>query len=179
VSIPIADFLLPGNAQKLKFIYRKVAGQYFHFDDIELWPTGGGGGPYTFEVAAPDANTKLHLTMAVVLISAPDTGWASDAFGNVTGGLSYGLVLRHFRKSTSEVMWSFNTKNNMQLFGQYHPQESFAFADNELLVGFMIKPGSASVLITDDDVLQFLVQDDLTDISEMRAFCHYGVEEVG
>jgi hypothetical protein len=174
ISIPIADFGLTGNAQKLRIRYGNTAGQHYYFDDLELI-TASGGGPYRFRIAAP-VNTAYHLTMAVVMITAPDSGWNSDAFANVAGGLGKGVIMRHKRISTGEVLWKFITKNNQQLFGQYHPQESFNFADNKLLVGFMVKPGSAAIQITDDDVLELVVRDDLSAISEMRAYAHFGVE---
>lgn len=177
VSIPIADFGLTGNVQKLQLRYRVAGGQHFWFDDFDLIAAAGGG-PYRFRFAAPDANTVYHLSMAVLLISAPETGWNRDAFGNISSGLSRGLIFRHRRISDSEVLWQFVTKTNLQLFGQYHPQEAFAFADGDLLVGFMVKPGRANVRVTDDEVLDFVVRDDLTTISEMRAYCHFGVEDV-
>jgi hypothetical protein len=178
VSIPIDDFNLDGyDVQKLQFRYRKVAGQRYWFDDISII-SAAAGGPYKFRIVAPDANTRYHLSMAVVLISAPEDGWNSSSFANISDGLLRGMIMRHKRLSTGDTLWKFTTKNNIQLFGQFHPQESFAFADNKLLVGFMVKPGKASVIITDDDVLEFVVRDDLRDITEMRAFCHYGVEDV-
>ena len=98
---------------------------------------------------------------------------------DVAAGLLRGVICRHRKKSTSEVLWKFVSKNNLQLFGQFHPQDAFTFADSEMLVGFMVKPGKASVIITDDDVLEFVVRDDLSSIGEMRAYCHYGVEGIG
>lgn len=175
ISVPIVDFNLTGNAQKLQIRYGNAAGQHYFFDDIEL-VSSAGGGPYTFRLEAPDALTRYHLTMGVLLISAPAAGWTRSAFADIVGGLNRGLVMRHRKKSTSEVLWKFVTKNNVQLFGQYHPQESFAFADNELLVGFMVKPGRAEVVVTDDDVLEFVVRDKLDTIPEMRAYAHFGVE---
>jgi len=175
ISIPIADFNLTGDAQKLRIRYSNKAGQHYYFDDIELVASAGGG-PYTFRLEAPDALTRYHLTMAVLLLSAPTTGWTRNAFANIVGGLNRGLVMRHRKKSTSEVIWKFITKNNVQLFGQYHPQEDFAFSDDELLVGFMVKPGKASVIVTDDDVLEFVVRDKLDTIPEMRAYAHFGTE---
>jgi hypothetical protein len=177
VSIPVADFNLTGAAQKLRLRYGNTAGQRYWFDDIELVASSGAG-PYTFRIEAPDANTIYHVTMAVLLIAAPATGWNLNAFANIAGGLTTGLVFRHRRKSASEMLWRFVSKNNAQLFGQFHPQDDITFADDNLLIGFMAKPGKASVLITDDDVLEFVVKDDLREISEMRAYCHYGVEVV-
>jgi hypothetical protein len=175
ISVPIADFGLTGNAQKLRIKYSNAAGQHYFFDDIELVASAGGG-PYTFRLEAPDAVTRYHLTMGVLLISAPAAGWTRNAFADIVGGLNRGLVMRHRKKSTSEILWKFITRNNVQLFGQYHPQESFAFADDELLVGFMVKPGLASVVITNDEVLEFVVRDKLDTIPEMRAYAHFGVE---
>ena len=175
ISIPIADFALTGNAQKLRLRYGNSAGQHYFFDDIDLI-SAAGGGPYGFRVEAPDANTIYHLSMAVLMITAPDAGWTSTAFADIVNGLSRGIIMRHKKKSTGDVLWKFVTKNNQQLFGQYHPQESFVFADNKLLVGFMVKPGKANVRITDDDVLEFVVRDDLSTIQEMRAYCHFGKE---
>jgi hypothetical protein len=175
ISIPIADFGLTGNVQKLRIRYGNTAGQHYFFDDIELI-SASAGGPYRFRMEAPDANTVYHLSMAVLMITAPDTGWTSTAFADIVGGLSQGIIMRHRKKSLGEVLWKFVTKNNHQLFGQYHPQESFVFSDNQLLVGFMVKPGRANVRITNDDVLEFVVRDDLSTIPEIRAYCHYGVE---
>jgi len=177
VSIPIGDFNLPGNAQKLQFQYRKVAGQHYYFDDIELLELGGGSGPYVFQVAAEDATQKLHVSMMVVLLSGATSGWSSTSFANVSA-LTNGLLLRQRRLSTSEVLWSLNSKDNTDLFGRFHPQDDVVFSDSTTLVGFMIKPGSASVIITDDDVLELVVRDNLSGLTAARAFVHYGVEEV-
>jgi hypothetical protein len=81
--------------------------------------------------------------------------------------------------STAEVLWSLNSKDNVDLFGRFHPQDDIIFADSVMLIGFMIKPGKASVVVTDDDVLEFVVRDNLSTITQGRAFAHYGVEEVG
>ena len=175
VTIPIADFGLTGNAQKLQFRYRGQASQQYYFDDIEL-ASSGGTGPYIFRIAAPDANTIYHLSMAVLQIAAPSSAWNRDAFGNILGGIANGLIMRHRRISTSDILWRFVTKTNMELFGQFHPQDDVTFSDGDLLIGFMVKPGKATVTITNDDVLEFVVRDNLTTISEMRAYCHYGVE---
>lgn len=177
VSIPIADFGLTGNIQKLQLRYRAAGGQHFWFDDFDLIAAAGGG-PFRFQIAAPDANTVYHLSMAVLLIAAPEAGWNRDAFANIGSGLSRGIIFRHRRISDGEVLWKFTTKNNLQLFGHYHPQEAFSFADGDRLVGFMVKPGRASVQVTNDEVLEFVIRDDLRSISDMRAYCHFGIEDI-
>jgi hypothetical protein len=175
VIIPIADFGLPGNAQKLRFQYRKVAGQHFYLDDIDLLAAGGGGGPYIFEVAAPDANTQYHITMLTVMIVGTASGWDDDTFGNIAG-LTHGLLFRHQDLSVPETIVSLNSKDNIDLFGRYHPQDVVDFAVDRM-VGFMLKPGKrAALTVTDQKVLQLLVRDDLTGLSNMRAFAHFGIE---
>ena len=177
VSIPLTDFSLPGNVQKLQVQYRKVGGQHFYFDDFELLQGGGGGGPYVFQVAAEDATKKLHVSMLVLLIAGPSSGWSSVSFANVTA-LINGLLLRHRRISTGEVLWSLNSKDNTDLFGRFHPQDDVTFSDGTTLVGFMIKPGKASVIVTDDDVLELVVRDDLSGLTSARGFAHYGEEGI-
>jgi hypothetical protein len=176
VAIPIADFGMTGNAQKLQVRYRKASGQHFWFDDFRLI-TSSGDGPYRFRIEAP-AGERWKLSMAVLLVAAPAAGWSSTSFSNISGGLGRGIIVRQRRKSTNESLWKFVARNNMQLFGYFHPQEDVTFGDDILQWGFMVKPGKATVIITDDDVLEVVVRDDLSSISEMRAFCHYGVEEV-
>lgn len=182
VTIPLADFALPPSqlVDELQVQYQSNGPKYeqFYFDDIELNPTGAGGGPYVFQVAAPDANTQYHLSMLVFVMSAPGSGWDPNTFGNQTA-LDNGLLLRHRRISTAEVLWSFNAKDNTDLFGRYHPQDDVTFSDGTLLIGFMVKPGKASVIVTADDVLEFVVRDDMSGLSSARAFAHYGVEAIG
>ena len=175
VSIPIVDFALTADMAKVRFRYRQAAGQHFWFDDVELVPNGGG--PYRFRVEAPDAVTRHHLSMMVLVIAAPSSGWNASSFANLAG-LVNGVIIRQRRISTSETLWSINSKNNVDLFGRFHPQDDITFADGDLLMGFMLKPGSASVVITDDDVLDVVIRDDLSTLSEMRAYAHFGTEVV-
>lgn len=173
VTIPISDFNMGANVQKLQFQYKKIGGQHFWFDDIEVVPDGGTG-PYIFSVAA-EAEKNYHVSMTVLVVSGLASGWDDDTFVNVSA-LTNGLLLRQRRISTGETLWSFNSKDNVDLFGRFHPQDDITFANGVLMVGFMVKPGKSSIIITDDDVLEWVVRDDLSGISKMRAYCHYGVE---
>lgn len=177
VSIPIADFGLTGNVQKLQIRYRNTAGQHYWFDDFDLLNLAGGG-PYRFRIAAP-AGQRYHLSMLVLKITAPASGWLDSAFGNVAGGLGRGLICRQRRISDGEVAWQFVVRDNDELGGLFHPQESTIWANDVLTSGYMVKPGKADVVVTDDDVVEFVVRDDLSDITKMRAYFHYGVEELG
>lgn len=176
VSIPISDFNLTGNVQKLRLRFLGAANQDYYLDDFELVPPGGGG-PYRFQVAAPDANTIYHISMLVLMIAEDETGWDDTKFSNITA-LTNGLLLRQRDTDLSEdnILWRFNSKDNVDLFGRYHPQETFTFNNGKLLAGFMVKPGQASVNVTNTKILEFLVRDDLSSISSIRAYAHYGVE---
>lgn len=178
VTIPMSDFSIgANNVGRLKLVYAKIAGQQFWFDEF-AFTASGGGGPFTFRVEAPDAVTRYHVSMLSLLVVAPSAGWDDDRFGNIVGGLTNGLLLRHRRISTAEVLWSINSKDNVDLFGRFHPQDDITFSGGDMLVGFMIKPGKASVIVTDDDVLEFVVRDDLSSLANVRGFVHYGVEDI-
>ena len=116
------------------------------------------------------------MSMLVALISGTSTGWTSSTFANIAA-LPNGYLIRQRRISTGETLWSVNSKDNTDLFGRFHPQDDITFADSTLLVGFMLKPGKASVVVTNDDVLELVVRDDLSGLAEARAFVHYGVEQ--
>jgi hypothetical protein len=177
VTIPIADFGLTSDVDKLQFKFAGQGGQHFWFDDFEL-NTSAGGGPFVFQVKAPDTTARYHLTMAVLVIAAPDAGWNPTAFADIVSGLNNGLLIRQRKLSTQAISWSLNCKDNIDLFGRFHPQDDITFPDGTLLVGFMIKPGKASVIITDDDAMEIVIRDDLSSLISLRAFAHYGVEEI-
>lgn len=174
VSIPLADFSLTGNVQKLRFSYRNVAGQHHWLDDIELIPANGAG-PFRFRLAPPSGEQWV-MSMAVLKISGPQSGWDDDAFASVAGPLTNGLLFRQRRISTGEILWKFNTKDNDELGGYYHPQDDILWANGVRTLGFMVRPGKATVTVTDDDVLEFVVRDNLSGVTKMRAYLHYGVE---
>jgi hypothetical protein len=172
VTIPIGDFGLTGDADKIQFKFAGAGGQHFWFDDIEL-NTSAGGGPFTFRAQAP-VGECWHVSMLVVMLSGPTVDWLITNFAN-TASLTNGLLIRSRKISTGEVSWTLNCKDNIDLFGRFHPQDDIEFSDGTLLVGFMVKPGLASVIISDDEVVEVVVRDDLAGTSG-RAFAHYGVE---
>lgn len=174
VTIPIADFALTADVSTLVLIYALKGGQQFYFDDFEL-VAAGAGGPYTFRTEAP-VGERWHVGLLNMIMSAGATGWNSNAFGNIAGGLLQGLILRKKLLSTGEVLWSFTFKNNVELFGQLVPSYDFTFANSELMVNFSMKPEPATLVVTDDEVLEFLVRDNLSSLTNMRAYIHYGKE---
>lgn len=176
VSVPVADFNLTGDVQRLVVKYQKGNQQHW-IDDIELLAAGGGG-PFVYRVAPESASQHFHMTMMVLILSAPQTGWAAQSFANVAGGLEEGVLVRQRRLSTGEVLWSLNSKDNTDLFGRFHPQDDVTFSDGTLLVGFMLKPGDAAVVVSSDEVVEVVIRDDLSSLTSMRAYMHYGVEEV-
>ena len=176
VAVPVSDFNLAGaQAQKICIECRTTAGQHHYFDDIKLVPAGGAG-PYRFQVQAP-VGECFHVSMLVLMVSGPSAGWNPENFANISP-LSKGLILRQRALDTGDVAWKFNSKDNLDLFGRYHPQDDIQFADGTLLVGFMVKPGKSSIVVSNNDVLEFVVRDDLSTVSAARAFCHFGREVI-
>lgn len=174
VTIPIADFALTADVAKLVILYALKGGQQYYLDTFEL-VAAGAGGPYTFRAEAP-AGERWHIGLLNLIMSAGATGWNSSAFANIAGGLAQGLILRKKVLSTAEVKWSFTFKNNVELFGQLVPSYDFTFANSELMINFSMKPEPATLVVTDDEVLEFLVRDNLSSLANMRAYIHYGSE---
>jgi hypothetical protein len=175
VTIPITDFGLTGDADKIQFKFASQGGQHFWFDDIEL-NTSAGGGPYTYRVQAP-VGEHWHISMLVLMLSGPAVDWDIGNFANISS-LTNGLLIRSRKISTGEVAWTLNSKDNLDLFGRFHPQDDIAFSDGTLLVGFMVKPGLASVVVTDDEVVEVVVRDNLEGLAGARSFAHYGAEVI-
>lgn len=174
VTIPISDFALGNSVRKLVVNYTLKGGQQFYFDDFNL-VAAGAGGPYTFQVAAP-AGEVWYVGLVNVIVSANSTGWNSDAFANIAGGLAQGLILRHKVLSTGDVPLSLTFKKNIEMFGQMVPSYDFTFANSELMVNFSLKPEPATIMLTDDEVMEFVVRDNLSSLTNMRAYLHYGKE---
>jgi hypothetical protein len=175
ITIPMSDFGLTANVQKLRVVYKTGNNQQHWFDDFELQASGGGG-PFTYRISSP-AGLVYHVERLIFVVSAPDTGWSSDAFANIAGGLSNGLLIKYHNTTTLETFWTFNSKNNTELFGQFEAFNSVNFDNAEQLIAFSLQPNLSSViLIDDDDVLDIVIRDDLSSLTNVRAFLHYGVE---
>lgn len=172
VLIPLDDFGLTGNAGRFTLRTLNTAGQRFYFDTFELLNSTGDG-PYRFRVAAPE-NTIWRVSLISLVLAASDSGWDSDAFATIAAGLENGLILRQRRLSESEVLWATVVKNNQDLFGKFIPAEPFAFGDNELQMVFAIEPRLATIEITDDEVLEFVLRDDLSTLNNMRSYLQVG-----
>jgi len=174
VTIPIDDFALGDIVAQLEFSYAAKGGQHFYFDDFEF-NTSAGGGPFTFRVSAP-ATECWHVERIVLAIEGADTGWNGDAFGDITSGLTNGLLLKHHDPVIPTVHWTVNAKNNNEMFGQYLVENDAAFFDSKQLITFAVRPTVSTVTVTDVDFLDFVVRDNLSSLSNCRAFLHYGVE---
>lgn len=179
VTIPIADFNLTGDVQKLVLRYVNTSGQRYYFDDIKL-VAASGGGPYRFRVAAPDANTVWHLEELVVNLAEENGTWSASDFCTITDGLVNGLVIRHRQLSTSTVLWAINIKDNLDLFGRLHPTADIEYGvgTNEHQFRLVLTPKLSVVRVTNDDVLEVVVRDDLSTINGLRAYIQYAEEVI-
>lgn len=172
VVIPVADFALGGNAQKLVFRYADVAGQRYNFDDIELYPDGG---PHRFRAAAP-AGYVYHVKEVVLTFSEENGTWTAGDFTGISGGLDKGIVVRHRRLSTNDVFWAFNLRDNISLFGRFRVKNDVEYSSQVHQFTLVLEPDPAVITVTDDDVIEIVVRDNLTSINAMRAFLQYGEE---
>jgi len=176
VQIPIEDFGLTEDVAKVVIKYASTAGQQFWFDDFELI-TISGSGPYKFRVSAP-TGLIYHVEKVALVLAAPDVGWSSTSFANIVGGLGQGLLLR-FKKvgEESDVYWKVNIQDNAEMFGQLNVMNDVTFSDGDRQFTFVLEPQLSSViLVDDDDVIDIVVRDDLSSLSNLRAFLHFGVE---
>lgn len=174
VSIPIGDFNLTANAGRFALRFAGVAGQSFYLDDFDMLNSVSDG-PYRFRVTG-EAGVNQHVSRITLVMAAGNTGWNSTAFANIAGGLELGLLLRYGVVSTQEVLWSFGMKNNMDLFGQLPTVENFSFSDDELMLTFTIQPQNAAIILGPDNAMEFVVRDDLSTLTNMRAYMQYGEE---
>lgn len=174
VTIPLSDFNLTGNVGRFIIQARQTDDQRFYFDDFDLLNSTGDG-PYKFRILG-ESGKKLHVSRITLLVAASETGWNSDAFGNISGGLELGLILRQGIISTQELLWSITMKTNMELFGAMVPSDPINFYDGEQMIVFNVTPEKSSIVLDDDSGLEFVVRDDLSTLDNMRAFVQYGVE---
>jgi hypothetical protein len=177
VTIPIADFNLGANVQRFNIIYKTGNNQQHYIDDIELTQAGGSGNK-TFRVNSP-TGVVYHVERLVLVVSAGDTGWSSTAFANIASGLQNGVLLKYHNITTPETFWTANSKNNAEMFGQMEAWNDINFDNAEQLIAFSINPDLSSViLVDDDDVLDIIIRDDLSTLTDMRAFLHIGKETI-
>lgn len=176
VSIPLSDFNLGGTpVGRFVMQAKQTAGQQFYLDDFDLLDSSSDG-PYKFRVTG-EAGIRKHVARITLVVAADEAGWNSSAFANISGGLELGLILRQGILSTQEIIWSIAMKNNMEVFGGMVPSEPINFADGEQMIVFTITPEIASIVLGEDDGLEFIVRDDLSTLTNMRAYLQYGVED--
>ena len=175
VTIPIDDFALGDDVAQLELTYAVKGGQQFYFDEFQL--NQGGLGPKSFRVNSPTGRV-WHVERVVLVISAGDAGWNSTAFANIAAGLDNGLLLKYHKIGTEPATyWTLNCKSNIELFGNLSVVNDVTFADSDLMLTFALEPELSSVLLIDDDeVLDFIVRDDIDSLTRVRAFLHYGEE---
>lgn len=175
VTIPIDDFALGADVAKFVLLYATQGGQQFYFDEFYL--NQGGVGPQVFRVSSPTGKC-WHVERVALVLSAGSTGWNSTAFANIAGGLANGLLLKYHKLGAEPVTyWTLNCKSNIELFGNLTVVNDVSFESSDVMIVFALEPSLSSVLLVDDDeVLEFLVRDNLSSLTRVRAFLHYGEE---
>lgn len=174
VTIPLADFGLDGTAGRFGLRYGGAAGQHFYFDVFEMLNSSSDG-PFHFRVAAPE-DEVWHVDVITLIIAAADSGWNSGNFATITDGLENGLIMRRGNIVTPEVYWAEIMSSNMDLEGKFSESSGSAYGDNELMMTYRLRPRKSTLVVTDADVMEFVVRDDLSTLSNMRSYVQYGVE---
>jgi len=176
VAIPISDFSLTGNVQKLVLRFINASGLHIWLDDVSVTPSAGGG-PHIYRISAP-TGFIYHVERLALIVSAGDTGWGSTSFANIVGGLTSGLAFR-YRMLGGDTYWAFNCRDNSELFGQLQVINDVSFSNGDRQFTFALEPRLSSVVLVDDDeVVEIIVRDDLSSLVTMRAFLHYGTEVI-
>jgi hypothetical protein len=176
VSIPIADFNLDADVQKLVFRCGNTSGQRYYLDTIEVLAIGAG--PYRFQVAAPDQATVYNVKEVILSLAEENGTWLVGDFSSISGGLANGLILRQRQLSTSDVLWSINMRDNLELFGRLDVRSDVEYGTGVHQFKLALVPHPAVVQVTNDKVIEAVVRDDLTSINGLRAFIQYGEEVI-
>lgn len=171
-EIPIADFNLGTEyVDEFRFRTKNVAGADYWLDDIQL---KSGGGNEKFRLVVP-ANAEWIVGAVTLVLVSGDSGWNSNAFANIAGGLAAGLTMRHRDLVAGENFFKVVCKKNIHLFGHFDPVIDTTYNDNLRQISFVLKPDPAIIMVKENEVLEFLVKDDLTSLTDLRAFAHVGV----
>ena len=171
IAIPISDFGLGANAQKLVFKYTETAGQRYFIDDIEIYSEGG---PYIFQAKAP-VGAVYHLKDMILTFAEENGTWGSSGFASISGGLSRGLLLRQRALTTGEVAWQINLKRNLVMFGRLDVLNDVSYTDSHQFT-LALNPAPAVINVTDDQVVEAVLRDDLSSINAMRSYIRFGRE---
>ena len=132
-----------------------------------------GGGPYVFRVQAPAGITWYGKCIELFVEDA--TGWASNEFADIAS-LSTGLIVRK-RTLPSTDVWTWTLKHNRHLVQKMDLVVLQDWTDTITTAKFkMAAPEGTSFMVSDTDVLEFEVGDDLAGLGFMRAALIHGVK---
>jgi hypothetical protein len=127
----------------------------------------------TFRVEAPAGETWYGYGVGLML--QDETGWASDQFGGLTA-LSVGVRMRKRRKSPGEDIWAWILKRNNDLLERMQLHSMTDFNNSQTVAFFRLDAwGDVAFRVTDNEVLDIAIRDDLTGLSKMRAHLLYGI----
>lgn len=145
-------------------------------NSVQMAIDGTTGGPYTFRIAAPDASTKWHISRVMLGVASSNTGWDSSAFADIANGLSNGVVLRHRKLSTSANLWKLTVKDNMDLAANFGVTMKKIEGTDKVLHVAALDFGLAEVTVTNDEVLEYMIKDNLSPLNNMKSFAHLAIE---
>jgi hypothetical protein len=179
IQIPIADFNLdPGQTvDQLRINFLVKSGHDYWFDDIHL-EDGGGDGPQTF-VVGPDPTEQpddiWHVDFLKLLVVSGDSGWNATTMFNLASALEVGLQLRLI-DDTDGILWSHMLKDNTDLWGVLTEENFVDFPNATRQIVWRMDPTIGRIILTATRRLEWVVNDDLSPLTKLRAFCNYGKE---
>jgi len=171
VSIPLADFGAIGSVTKLRVKYKNT-NQRHYIDDISLVASGGTG-PFIYRMSRLNM-PALDIHRLSLAVAGQSSGWAVNDFATINGGLGAGLLLKFWDYATGEVFWSFNLKNNLEMFGRTGNVNSITFAGTQHLVLLDYDLSEAKARIESTRVFDIVVRDDLSSLLGLNAFATGG-----
>lgn len=173
VVIPIVDFNVVGNVDRLRLKHKGVAGQHIYYDDFQL-SSGGGLGVQIYRVEAPTAKT-IEVENVRLMIAGTSAGWLIADWTTIDGGLSAGLLLRYWDYYEGDVFWSYNFTNNKDLFGLLRLDNSITFLDADRMITLLHETDLARPILQEHRVLDLVVRDDLSSLISINAWTVGGV----
>jgi hypothetical protein len=131
----------------------------------------------TFRVTGPSSGVWYGKCIELY-IQDETGGWQSARFASLAAALTNGLIIRKRTLSGPTDVWSYNIKRNNALQRKLSlPSPAIDYPNSETGVVYQLNaPEGVAFIIDSDNVLEIVVQDDLTGLSMMRAHLQYGVK---
>ena len=135
----------------------------------------GSSADVTFRVAATAGELWIGTEIVLVISDGDGTGWSTADFAKIASGLSSGCRFRLRDLADTSNLWSFNVQDNFELQMRMPKPDVIHYTNSTVVTYHLTPKGDIGFHVTDNEVLEILVRDDLTSLTKMRAQLNYGV----